>query len=154
MADTPPTASGQTDEALLHRFRNAKKPGASSLTLGNEVLRIDQAAMEVEIAFEARPEFCNPVGQVQGGFLTAMLDEAMSIAGVVTSGITASIASIEIKTTYMRPAYPGRLRGVGRVVKWGRTICFLEGELYDAEGRTVARTSSSAMPVPFKKREG
>lgn len=149
-----PFASGQSDAALLERFCNAKKPGASSKTLGAEALRIDQAAMEVEFAFEGRAEFCNPVGQIQGGFLSAMLDEVMSVAGVVTSGVTASIASLEIKTTYLRPAVPGRLRGVGRVVKWGRTICFLEGELYDAEGRAVARASSSAMPVPFKKREG
>lgn len=150
----PEFASGQSDEALLHRFQNAKKPGASSGTLAARVHRIDQAAMEVEIAFEARPEFCNPVGQIQGGFLTAMLDEVMSVAGVVTSGISASIASLEIKTSYLRPAAPGPLRGVGRVVKWGRSICFLEGELFDGEDRMVARANSTAMPIPFKKRDG
>lgn len=56
-----------------------------------------------------------------------------------------------MKTSFLRPAMPGRLRGVGRVVKWGRTICFTEGELYDAENRLVAKASGTAMPTPFAK---
>ena len=145
---TPPP---KTDAELLDRFRNTSNNPKSSQTLGYEVLRIDQAAQEVEIAFTGSPEFCNPMGQIQGGFLTAMLDECMSVAGVVASGVTVSIASLEIKTSYLRPATPGRLRGVGRVVRLGRQIAFLEGELYDAEDRPVARASSTAVPVPYKK---
>ncbi len=147
----PPT---RTDAELLERFRNTSNRPRSSQTLGFEVLRIDQAAMEVEVAFVGSPEFCNPMGQIQGGFLTAMLDECMAVAGVVASGVSASIASLEIKTSYMRPAMPGRLRGVGRVAKWGRSVAFLEGELYGEDGKLVARASSTAMPIPFKKSEG
>ena len=149
-----PTDARWTDAELLERFRNTRNKPQSSQTLGYDVRRIDQAAMEVEIAFVGKPEFCNPMGQIQGGFLTAMLDECMSVAGVVASGVSASISSLEIKTSYLRPAVPGPLRGVGRVVKWGRTIAFLEGELYDGEGRMVARANSTALPTPFKKREG
>lgn len=151
-ASFAPAETRRTDAELLDRFRNTRNKPQSSQTLGYDMLRIDQAAMEVEIAFVGRPEFCNPMGQIQGGFLTAMLDECMSVAGVVASGVSASISSLEIKTSYLRPAAPGPLRGVGRVVKWGRTIAFLEGELYDAEGRMVARANSTALPTPFKKR--
>jgi hypothetical protein len=35
-----------------------------------------------------------------------------------------------------------------RVVKWGRTIAFTEGELYDADGRLVAKATGTAMPTP------
>ena len=45
---------------------------------------------------------------------------------------------------------PGVLRGVGRVTRWGRTIAFTEGELYDAEGRLVAKATGTAVPTPFK----
>lgn len=151
-ASSAPAETRRTDAELLDRFRNTRNKPQSSQTLGYDMLRIDQAAMEVEIAFVGRPEFCNPMGQIQGGFLTAMLDECMSVAGVVASGVSASISSLEIKTSYLRPAAPGPLRGVGRVVKWGRTIAFLEGELYDGEGRMVARANSTALPTPFKKR--
>ena len=47
-------------------------------------------------------------------------------------------------------AMPGVLKGVGRVVRWGKTLAFTEGELYDAEGRLVAKATGTAVPTPFK----
>ena len=55
-----------------------------------------------------------------------------------------------MKTSFFRPAAFGPLRGVGRVVRWGKTIAFTEGELYDPEGRLVAKASGTAVPTPFK----
>jgi acyl-coenzyme A thioesterase PaaI-like protein len=45
---------------------------------------------------------------------------------------------------------PGKLRGVGRVVKWGRQVAFTEGELYDADGRLLAKATGTAIPTPFQ----
>jgi acyl-coenzyme A thioesterase PaaI-like protein len=42
------------------------------------------------------------------------------------------------------------LRGVGAVLRWGKTIAFTEGELYDAEGQLLAKASGTALPTPFK----
>ncbi len=148
-ADAPPEAV--SDEALLARFQNAKRRPPASDTMGFHVVRVDQANKEIEVTCEGRPEFCNPAGQVQGGFLMAMLDETMSVAAVVASNMTAFVPTLEMKTSFLRPALPGTLKVVGRVAKWGRQICFLEGELYDAEGRLLAKASSTAMPQPFKK---
>jgi uncharacterized protein (TIGR00369 family) len=36
----------------------------------------------------------------------------------------------------------------GRVVKVGRRVAFLEGELFDKEGKLLARATSTAMPTP------
>ena len=41
------------------------------------------------------------------------------------------------------------LRGVGRVIRWGRTIAFTEGEIYDADGRLLAKATGTAQPAPF-----
>ena len=56
----------------------------------------------------------------------------------------------EMKTSFFRPAMPGVLKGVGRVVRWGRTLAFTEGEIYDAEGRLLAKATGTAVPTPFK----
>ncbi len=79
-----------------------------------------------------------------------MLDETMSVAGVVASNMTAFIPTLEMKTSFMRPAMPGRLICIGRVAKWGKTIVFLEGELYDDQRRLLAKATSTAMPQPYK----
>ena len=74
----------------------------------------------------------------------------MSVACTVASGLTAFAPTLEMKTSFLRPGLPGKLRGVGRVIKWGRTIAFTEGELYDAEGRLLAKASGTAVPTPMK----
>lgn len=139
-----------TDEAILARFRASTRQPTGSQTLGFELLAVRQAEREVEVGFTALAELlCNPMGQIQGGYVCAMLDECMSVAGMITSGMTHVVPTLEMKTSFLRPAMPGSLRGLGRVVKWGRSICFMEGELYDAEGRLLAKSTGTAMPTPF-----
>jgi uncharacterized protein (TIGR00369 family) len=54
-----------------------------------------------------------------------------------------------MKTSFFRPAKFGPIKGIGRVVRWGKTIAFTEGELFDAEGRLLAKASGTAVPTPF-----
>ena len=147
-ADEPQTA---TNEDLLARFLRTKNQPTGSQTLGFRMTRVEQATRSVEVAFDARAELlCNPMGQIQGGFLCAMLDECMSVACMVASGMTSVAPTLEMKTSFLRPAMPGSLRGVGRVLKWGRTVAFTEGELFDDQGRLVAKATGTAIPTPFK----
>ena len=148
LASAPPPT--QTDEALLARFQNSTKQPPSSKTLGFRMKRVDQAAKTIEVAFDVRPDLiCNQVGQIQGGYMCAMLDECMSVACMVASGMTVFAPTLEMKTSFFRPGLPGELKGIGRVIKYGRTIAFMEGELYDAEGRLLAKASGTTAPVPF-----
>jgi acyl-coenzyme A thioesterase PaaI-like protein len=39
---------------------------------------------------------------------------------------------------------------VGRVAKWGRQIAFTGGEIYDPEGRLLAKATGPALPAPYK----
>jgi uncharacterized protein (TIGR00369 family) len=149
IADPPRTL---TDEAILARFHAAKTLPGSARTLGFRMVAVNQAERRVEIAFEPALEAVgNPMGQVQGGYVCAMLDECMSVAGMIASGMTCVVPTLEMKTSFLRPALPGPLKGVGWVVKWGKTVCFTEGELYDPEGRLLAKASATAIPTPFSK---
>lgn len=148
-SDSPQTL---TDAAILARFHAAKNPPGSSRTLGFHMLSVNQAERRIEASFEPAVEVVgNPMGHVQGGYVSAMLDECMSVAGMVTSGMTCVMPTLEMKTSFLRPAIPGPLKGVGWVVKWGKTFSFLEGELYDPEGRLLAKASATAIPTPFSK---
>jgi uncharacterized protein (TIGR00369 family) len=140
-----------TDEELLARFTGTKRQPPGSQLLGFRMVRVSQADREVEVAFEASEQLTNPMKQIQGGYLCAMLDEVMSVACMVASGMTAVAPTVEMKTSFFRPALPGSIRGVGRVVRWGKTIAFTEGELFDDQGRTLARATGTAMPTPFAR---
>jgi len=139
-----------SDEEILARFLNAKNPPPSARTVGLRMIAVSQEEMRVEAAFDARADlFANPTGVIQGGYLCAILDEVMSIACMVASKMTAVAPTLEMKTSFLRPAMPGELRGIGRVTKWGRQIAFTEGELFGADGRLVAKATGTAMPTPF-----
>jgi uncharacterized protein (TIGR00369 family) len=139
-----------TDQAILERFQRSKNAPPSSRTLGFRMVAVNQAEMRVEAAFDAKAELLgNPMGQIQGGYVIAMLDEVMSVACMVASKMTCVAPTLEMKTSFLRPAMPGELKGVGRVLKWGRTIAFTEGEIYDASGKLLAKATGTAMPTPF-----
>ena len=152
MTDVAAEPETLTDEAILARFQRTKNQPTGSQTLGFRLVAVSQADKSVEVEFEAKAELLlNPMKQVQGGYLCAMLDECMSVACMVASGMTHVAPTAEMKTTFFRPAAPGTLIGVGRVVKWGRTIAFTEGELYDADGRLLAKATGTAVPTPFQR---
>ncbi len=141
-----------TDEAILQRFLRTKNQPTGSQTLGFRMVAVSQAEKSVEVEFDAKAELLlNPMKQIQGGYLCAMLDECMSVACMVASGMTHVAPTAEMKTTFFRPALPGKLRGVGKVAKWGRTIAFTEGELYDGDGRLLAKATGTAVPTPFQR---
>lgn len=152
MTDVAPEPEALTDEAILARFQRSKNQPTGSQTLGFRIVAVSQADKSVEVEFEAKAELLlNPMKQVQGGYLCAMLDECMSVACMVASGMTHVAPTAEMKTTFFRPALPGKLKGVGRVAKWGRTIAFTEGELYDGDGRLLAKATGTAVPTPFQR---
>ncbi|HYD44200.1 MAG TPA: PaaI family thioesterase [Phenylobacterium sp.] len=117
-------------------------------TLGARILDADPEAGTLRVAFEGRPEFLNPAGSVQGGFLAAMLDDCMGPAVVVKSGGEFYPATIDLNISYLAPAKAGTLVGEGRVVQLGKTVAFLEGRLTDADGVVVARATASVRVVP------
>jgi uncharacterized protein (TIGR00369 family) len=144
-----------TDEAILQRFLRTKNQPTGSQTLGFRMVAVSQAEKSVEVEFEARAELLlNPMKQIQGGYLCAMLDECMSVACMVASGMTHVAPTAEMKTTFFRPAVPGKIRGVGKVVRWGNRVAFTEGELFDPDGRTLAKATGTAIPTPFTSYKG
>lgn len=119
--------------------------------LGFEVLEADGDRGTVKVSFMARAEFCNPSGYVQGGFLTAMLDDCMGPAVIIATGGTVFPTTIDLHVQFLAPARRGALTGRAHVVKLGNTIGFVEGELTDGSGNPVARANASVRITPIGK---
>lgn len=136
-------------DELIARM-NATMPPTGRL-LGQQITEADPEAGRVVIEYEAKPEFCNPMGSVQGGFISAMLDDAAAIACVVASRGKVGVPTLEMKVSFLRAARPGKLRVVGQVMKLGRSIAFLESHLYDMDGKLLAHSTQTAKPIPFER---
>jgi len=115
--------------------------------LGWELIAERPEKGEIEIAFHPDERFTNPRGQVQGGIVAAMLDDTMGPALVSMTAGQWIPASIDMNVSFLRPVMPGRVISKARVIRHGASVVFLEAELFDTEGRLLARATSSAVPV-------
>ncbi|HLY65298.1 MAG TPA: PaaI family thioesterase, partial [Chloroflexota bacterium] len=70
---------------------------------------------------------------------------AMGIAYASTLSDEVGFTTIELKISFLRPVFTGRLLATGRVVKGGRSIGFLECDVTDETGKLVAQSSSTCM---------
>lgn len=105
----------------------------------------------VRMEYNPTAQLVNPLGSVQGGFITAMLDDAMGPAGVAALGPGHIAPTLELKVSFHRPLHPGRVVADGRVVHKGRSIIFLEGSLENGEGELVASATATARVVRLEK---
>lgn len=131
------------DEQTLIDQLNDRAPGFIKMLAG-KIVGIDAEAASCTFEFTVSTDFCHSVDVVQGGFITTMLDVAMSHAAFASiDGIT-GVSSLEIKTSYLEPTRAGHMRAVGQIVKSSYKTAFLEGRLYNDDGLLTATASSVA----------
>ena len=115
----------------------------ASQLLGFRIIDIDPQKGFARVGYDAKPDFCNPLGVIQGGFLTAMVDEAMAVACVAMANFSIFIPTLELKVSFLRAGYPGPMTAEGQVVRLGKSVAFLEGSLFDADGNLLIRASAT-----------
>ncbi len=147
------TAAGATERSGLETMaaiRDGVLPPAPIAML----MQFDIRALEegrVEFGCTLDESAYNPIGVVHGGLVCTLLDTVAGCAVHTTLPAGVGYTSIEIKVNYLRAVHAtsGPLTAIGRVVKPGRRVAFAEGEVLDAQGRTVATASSSLLVFPL-----
>jgi uncharacterized protein (TIGR00369 family) len=140
-----------SDADMLARFQNSKKRPPCSDTLGMRLVDLSQERQWVRMEFDVPQMFANPTGAVQGGFIAAMMDEAMSTAVIIASNVTMTAPTLEMKTSYLTRLMPGKAAVEARILKLGKSAAFMEADCFDANGSLVARATATAIPMPFKR---
>ena len=135
-------------QSLLYSVINGDlPPSKAGLLLGWRFISHDPAQDQINVEFDASTALTNPMGNIQGGFLAAMLDDTMGPALVATLEPGEFAPTLELKVNFLRPARPGRLIGTGRVVHRGGTVAFLAGDLSDVGGNLLATATATARIV-------
>jgi uncharacterized protein (TIGR00369 family) len=98
----------------------------------------------IQIGFEGRREFCNPAGFVQGGMLSAMLDDTMGPAVFAMTRGKLYTSTISMTVNFLSPAKPGPIVGEARVMQLGKTVAFVEAKLLADDGTVLATATSNA----------
>ena len=123
----------------------------SSKLLGWHLLDARPAEGWIRIGFDGKAEFCNPAGFIQGGILSAMLDDTMGPAVFIMTEGKLYTATITMTVNFLSPARVGPIVGEADVRQLGRTIAFVEGKLTAADGTVLATSTASARLVEAAK---
>jgi uncharacterized protein (TIGR00369 family) len=123
----------------------------SSKLLGWHLLDARPKEGWIRIGFVGKPEFCNPAGFIQGGILSAMLDDTMGPAVFIMTEGKLLTSTITMTVNFLSPAKPGPLVGEANVSQLGKTIAFVEGRLMAEDGTVLATATTSARLVETAK---
>jgi uncharacterized protein (TIGR00369 family) len=119
----------------------------AAATLGFEFVDADPDAGTIEVAFTATEDFVNPMGNVLGAFVAAMLYDTVGPALLATLEPDQFQTTLGINVSFLRPVRPGRLLSRGRVVHRDGDLAFLEASLTDPRGELIARATATARVI-------
>jgi uncharacterized protein (TIGR00369 family) len=139
-----------TDADLLQLMKTS--PAEASKSLNGELLEIDTGRGISRWRFEVVPAFCHSQGKIcQGGFLTGMVDTAMATAAIARGKLVVAVPTLELKVSFFEAMAPGTVFAEGRVMRWGGSVGFLDGDLKDVEGRLILHATSTVKIVRPKR---
>lgn len=137
----PARATGDADAQAAMRFP-VDIPFIEALGVQPAVLADGRA----ELRLSVQPWQTNSWQVAHGGVLMSLLDVAMAQAARTTQQVAQGqwlgMATIEMKTSFVRPAQ-GALVATARVLHVTLTMAFCEGSVHDAAGRLCAHATGT-----------
>jgi len=111
--------------------------------MGIEVEEIGNG--QAYLSMMVRPDMQNGEGWMQGGIFTSLADEAMALALYTQISHDEQIATLTENTSFLKGEKEGSIMAAGWVVRKGRRVAFMEGEVRkkDRKGEILARSSAS-----------
>lgn len=101
----------------------------------------------VELRWSPTPEVTNPQGNVHGGYVAMVLDDACCLAAVTLLDPFLPMLTLSLNTDYLRRVRPAESYTVtGTVVHSGRQRTVSRAVLADAAGVPIAQATGSVTP--------
>jgi len=130
------------------RMLRGDTPRPPVLTLlGSRIEAVDATAGTLSAHYEAQADFRNPAGTVQGGMLSAMLDDLTASLVDATLQAGQSVATLSLNVSFLRPVQVGTLQGHAHMLRRGREVCHVMGTLLQG-GKEVASAVAVCKIVP------
>lgn len=105
--------------------------------LGVQIERAE--AGEAVVSMALAPHLLNNHNAGHGGVVMTLLDCAMAHAALSRVDYAREVVTVDMHVGFMRASH-GALKAVGKTVGGGRSICFCEARVEDAQGHVVAQS--------------
>jgi uncharacterized protein (TIGR00369 family) len=144
---SPPTAE-ELMERMIGMIPHVQELGIETVhaTKGMAIMRLPYQEKLV-----GNPE----TGVLHGGVVTTLLDTVCGLATITAPKVPQSIATLDLRIDYLRPATPGGdLFGRAEVYKTTRQVAFLRATAYQEDPQDpVATATSTFMFTGVRKRK-
>jgi uncharacterized protein (TIGR00369 family) len=104
--------------------------------LGARLARVAPGEVDIELPFRA--DLVQQHGYLHAGVTTAIADSACGYAALSLMVADAAVLSVEYKVNLLAPAKGTRFLAQGRVVKSGRTVTVVRGDVLAYDERDAA----------------
>lgn len=104
---------------------------------------VSAAPEEVRGRLDWSPERCTAGGVLHGGALMSLADSVGAYCAILNLPPGAGTATIESKTNFFRAVREGFVEAVSTPLHVGRTTIVIQTDLFDLEGRRVARVTQT-----------
>ncbi|MCC7196031.1 MAG: PaaI family thioesterase [Gemmatimonadaceae bacterium] len=119
------------------RIRKSFARQAFMALLGARLARVETGEVDVELPF--RSDLVQQHGFLHAGVTAAIADSACGYAALSVMPEDAAVLSVEFKVNLLAPAAGRRFVAQGRVVRSGRTITVVRGEVLAFDENDDAR---------------
>lgn len=139
MTETP------RDPDFERRVRASFERQPAMATLGATLARVSPGEVDIELPF--RSDLTQQHGFLHAGVVTSVMDSACGYAALSLMERGSAVLSVEFKVNLLAPALGDRFRAYGRVVRAGRTLTVVSGELRAIDGQPANPTGTSGTLV-------
>lgn len=125
-----------TEQSNLETWQQRIDVSPFQRWLGLRVTEVDEGRMRVSLPWkEDLVSNPNPP-TVHGGILASVID-LLGLYSVLTTG-NASLATVDLRVDYHRPAGPGDMFAEAHVIKLGTKVSTAETKVFDGDGKLLA----------------
>ncbi len=125
----------------LDRIERAIEAVPYARLLGIELEQV--VSGEATLTLTVRPELSQNHGVVHGGAIASLIDTAMAFAILTLIEPEERVTTVDLTVSFLRPAREGQMRATARVLRKGRRLLTVSGEVTDQRGTLLATALST-----------
>jgi uncharacterized protein (TIGR00369 family) len=153
MTDPDPPSGYGAGQDNVERVRQMMQWTPQGRALGLELVKTEGTRVWGRAPYRAELVGDPDTGVIAGGVLTTFLDHVCGMAAVLAMREPASVATIDLRIDYMRPAEPGRdILAEAHCYKIGKNVAFVRAVAYeDSPDNPIANATSAFMLNTMRK---
>lgn len=131
---------------LIHEIAAGRMPRAPHAEFVGLTM-VGASAGRAELTWTPTPSVTNPQGNVHGGYVAMVLDDACCLSAVTLSDRFVPMLTLSLNIDYLRRVRPGESYAVtGDVVHAGKRRTVTRATIADADGKPIAQATGAVTP--------